>query len=237
MSTESFAAAAPAELDRRVRLHAALADPTRLRIVDELALGDASPTELQAVLGISSNLLAHHLGVLRAAGLVTRQRSEADRRRSYLLLVPDALDGLLPRGTTPVSRVVFVCTANSARSQLAAALWARASAVPVASAGTRPAGRVATGARAVADRRGIELVQAEPSALADVVTDDDYLVTVCDRAHEELHEGSRVAPSPSSGLHWSIPDPVRIGDEAAFDAAFDELNRRIIRLAPRLTAV
>lgn len=218
-------------------MHAALADPTRLRIVDDLAHGDASPTELRVLLGIPSNLMAHHLGVLVDAGLVARRRSEADRRRSYLRLVPDALDGLLPRGMTPVSRVVFVCTANSARSQLAAALWARASAVPVASAGTRPAARVAAGALAVADRRGLGLGEAEPMPLAEVVTDDDYLVTVCDRAHEELHQGPGVARALAPGLHWSIPDPVRIGDEAAFDAAFDELNQRIIRLAPRLTAV
>lgn len=235
MSTDSSPSAP--DLDRRVRVHAALADPTRLRIVDDLAQGDASPTELQALLGITSNLMAHHLGVLVDAGLVARRRSEADRRRSYLRLVPDTLDGLLPRGMTPVSRVVFVCTANSARSQLAAALWARASTVPVASAGTRPASRVAAGALAVADRRGVGLVQAEPMPLAVVVTDDDYVVTVCDRAHEELHHGSSVAPSLASGLHWSIPDPVRIGDEAAFDAAFDELDQRIVRLAPRLTAV
>lgn len=236
MSTEPFGVAA-SELERRVRVHAALADPTRLRIIDDLACGDASPTELQVLLGITSNLLAHHLGVLFDAGLVARRRSEADRRRSYLRLVPDALDGLLPQGSTPVSRVVFVCTANSARSQLAAALWARTSAVPVASAGTHPASGVAAGALAVAVRRGVGLDQAEPRSVAEVVTVDDYLVTVCDRAHEELHHGSSAAPSPDLGLHWSIPDPVRVGDEAAFDAAFDELNQRIIRLVPRLTAI
>ncbi|RYB96041.1 ArsR family transcriptional regulator [Nocardioides glacieisoli] len=225
------------ELDRRVRVHAALADSTRLRITDHLAYGDASPTELQALLGIPSNLLAHHLGVLGEAGVVTRRRSEADRRRSYVRLLPDALDGLLPRNGTTVSRVVFVCTANSARSQLAAALWARVSAVPVASAGTHPAGRIAAGALEVAGRRGVALGQAQPLPFADVVRPDDYLVTVCDNAHEELHQTSSDLPSLAMGLHWSIPDPVRVATAAAFDAAFDELNQRVIHLAPHLTAV
>lgn len=233
MNTEQSSA----EFDRRGRVHAALADSIRLRITDHLAYGDASPTELQALLGIPSNLLAHHLGVLGDVGLVSRHRSEADRRRSYLRFVPDALDGLLSRGVTPVSRVVFVCTANSARSQLAAALWARASAVPVASAGTHPASRVAAGALAVADRRGVGLDQAQPMPLADVVQRDDYLVTVCDNAHEELHQDSSADPSLAWELHWSIPDPVRIGTAAAFDAAFDELNQRITHLATHLTAV
>src|ERR1700730_7317217 len=48
----------------RAQLHAALGDPHRLAIVDELALSDRAPSELAAMLGIDSNLLAHHLGVL-----------------------------------------------------------------------------------------------------------------------------------------------------------------------------
>ena len=237
MTTEQSSEPGSTDLDRRVRVHAALADSTRLRITDHLADGDASPVELQALLGIPSNLLAHHLGVLGDVGLTARHRSEADRRRSYLRLLPDAFGGLLPRGVTPVSRVVFVCTANSARSQLAAALWARTSAVPVASAGTHPASRVAAGALAVAGRRGVRLGQAQPMPLAEVAERDDYLITVCDNVHEELHQDSSAAPSLTGGLHWSIPDPVRIGTAAAFDAAFDELNQRIIHLAPHLTAV
>ncbi|MGZ5400436.1 MAG: metalloregulator ArsR/SmtB family transcription factor [Nocardioides sp.] len=237
MVTELSPGGGSAELDHRIRVHAALADETRLRITDHLAYGDASPTELQALLGIPSNLLSHHLGVLGDAGLVTRHRSDADRRRIYLRLLPDALDGLLPRGVTPVSRVVFVCTANSARSQLAAALWARASAVPVSSAGTHPASRVAPGALEVAGRRGVGLGQAHPLPLAEVVRRDDYLVTVCDNAHEELHQHSGAAASLAWRLHWSIPDPVSVGTPAAFDSAFDELDQRITRLATHLTAV
>lgn len=218
------------DLARRVASYAALADPVRLRIVDHLELGDASPSELQALVGCTSNLLAHHLGVLEGAGLVTRHRSEADRRRSYVRLAPGALDGAQRREIVPVTRVVFVCTANSARSQLAAALWTGASRVPVTSAGTHPASKVAPGAARTAREHGLRLAQLAPQPLADVSTATDFVVAVCDNAYEELGP-DRVR------VHWSVPDPVRIGTAAAFDAAHDELATRVAHLAPQLTHV
>jgi ArsR family transcriptional regulator, arsenate/arsenite/antimonite-responsive transcriptional repressor / arsenate reductase (thioredoxin) len=222
------------DLGRRVRLHAALADPARLRVVDLLRLGDASPTDLQHELDLPSNLLAHHLRTLQGVGLVTRHRSEADRRRTYLHLDPEVLADLLPDGgpRVVVPRVVFVCTANTARSQLAAALWARASAVPVASAGTHPAGAVATGATAAARRRGLPLPRAVPRRLDRVLRQGDYVVTVCDTAHEELHRRTAHSAAGGSGLHWSVPDPVRAGTPRAFDAALDDLARRVTHLVP-----
>ena len=72
------------DLARRATLHAALADPARLQITDTLLAGDASPSELAAILAMPSNLLAHHLHVLEQAGIITRRRSEGDRRRTYL---------------------------------------------------------------------------------------------------------------------------------------------------------
>ena len=122
-------------------MHAALGDPGRLAIVDALLLGEASPSELQRLLAMSSNLLAHHVRVLEQVGVVSRHRSEADRRRTYLALVPGALDVLRPMTLHDAVRVVFVCTHNSARSQLAAALWNDTSPVPATSAGTHPAPR------------------------------------------------------------------------------------------------
>ena len=225
-----------ADVERRARLHAALAEPLRLRIVDLLSLGDASPTELQAVLGIPSNLLAHHLRILEQAGIVERHRSHADRRRSYLQLLPHALAAALPGAAVPaaVPRVVFVCTANSARSQLAAALWQAASDVPVTSAGTHPADTIAAGAAAAARRHGLKLASTRPQSLAAVLTEGDYVVTVCDNAHEEL--AADAAPPVVSKLHWSVPDPARTGTDDAFDEALDDLARRVTRLAPRLTA-
>src|ERR1700756_3244907 len=84
------------DLERRAVIHAALADPARLRITDTLLSGDASPSELGAMLAMPSNLLAHHLHVLEQAGIIPRRRSEGDRRRTYLQLIPGTLDALAP---------------------------------------------------------------------------------------------------------------------------------------------
>lgn len=225
MSTESIVTAS-ISLEVRAERHAALADPLRLRVVDLLTLGDLTPTELQDALLVPSNLLAHHVKVLESSGLVRRVRSEADRRRSYVSLVPEALEGLGPSTTAAARRVVFVCTANSARSPLAEALWAERSELPTASAGTKPASSIAAGAVAAAQRHGVQLVAEHPRGIADVLEPDDLVITVCDAARDELGE--------RSDLHWSIPDPARLGDDEAFDAAFDEITRRIERLATYL---
>lgn len=210
---------------RRMQIHAALADPGRLVIVDRLLLGDASPSELQTALSMSSSLIAHHLGVLEGAGIVRRVRSEADRRRSYLQLIPESLDLLVPVAAWRAKRVVFVCTHNSARSQLAVAVWNRRSSLPATSAGTHPAAEVHPKAVAAAARRKLPMRPHNPRHLDDVVQPTDVIVAVCDSAHEEL-------PADSRRLHWSIPDPVRIGRADAFDRALDELIVRIDHLAP-----
>ena len=216
------------ELERRATVHAALADPARLAITDGLADGDASPSELAGMLAMPSNLLAHHLKVLEESGLVARHRSEGDRRRTYLRLVPGVLDSLAGPPGRAARRVVFVCTANSARSHLAAALWRRASPVPAVSAGTRPAERIHPGAVDAAGRHQLPLPRLRPRHISDVLHDGDLVVTVCDLAHEEL--GAQAA------VHWSVPDPVPAGDPGSFDAALTELDRRVTRLAPRLAA-
>lgn len=215
-------------IDVRAAKHAALGDPTRLRIVDLLTLGDLSPSEIRVALGIPGNLLTHHLKVLDSVGMVARSRSEADKRRSYVHLTETALQGLTPGRIERATRVVFVCTANSARSQLAAALWSTHSTIPAASGGTHPAGQIDPGAIATADRHALHLTEKTPRALEAVVTESDFVVTVCDNAHEEL--------GAAGHLHWSIPDPVRVGTDDAFDSAYEELERRITDLVPRLAA-
>ena len=210
-------------------MHAALADPARLQITDTLLAGDASPSELAAMLGMPSNLLAHHLHVLEQAGVITRRRSEGDRRRTYLQLIPGPLDSLATPRVRAARRVLFVCTANSARSHLAAALWRRASTVPAASAGTYPAAAIEPGAIAAATRHRLPLPRLRPRHIGDVQHDDDLVITVCDMAHEELGR--------AAALHWSIPDPVPAGDPGSFDTALTQLADRVGRLAPRLATV
>ncbi|MFN8040941.1 MAG: helix-turn-helix domain-containing protein [Acidimicrobiales bacterium] len=228
----------PGALDRRAAVHAALGEPSRLAIVDELVVSDRTPSELSARLGLASNLLAHHLDVLDEAGLVERSRSSGDGRRRYVHLRAGALDGLwspAPLGPTersggppPVAAIgaaLFVCTAGSARSQLAAALWRARTGCDATAAGTDPAARVHPKAVAAARRHGLVLTGDRPLALAEVGRRPRLVVTVCDRAHEDLD------PDGRRWLHWSVPDPVAAGTAAAFDATVAELAARIDRLA------
>lgn len=219
------------DVAQRAEVHAALGDPVRLAVVDALAVSDRSPVELRRRLGLESNLLAHHLDVLEAVGLVERSRSSGDGRRRYVHLRVERLGALGPVARVEASPVLFVCSANSARSQLAAALWAARTGAPARSAGTHPAPAVHPGAVAAARRVGLDLRHATPTDLATLSPVASLVVTVCDRAHEELDPDEH-------RLHWSVPDPVAIGSPAAFDAALDELRRRVETLArtPALAA-
>jgi protein-tyrosine-phosphatase len=127
-------------------------------------------------------------------------------------------------------RVVFVCTHNSARSQLAAALWRKRTGRRAASAGTRPAARVHPRAVKIGRRHGLDL---DPTATAHVdevmAGPGDLLIAVCDNAHEDLTGPTRAR------LHWSVPDPVRVNTDAAFEAAYTDLAERVDRLAPALS--
>jgi len=212
-------------LRARARVHAALGDPARLAIVDALTLGDASPGEIGHALDMPTNLVAHHIKVLQDAGLIARTRSEGDRRRTYLRLRPEVLASLAPPPLEHADRVVFVCTHNSARSQLAAALWRDRIGGPVASAGTHPAARVHPRAVKLAHRHGLALDARKTAHVSDVLHDGDLVIAVCDNAHEDM------TTPPLPRLHWSVPDPVRADTDEAFEATYADLAGRIDRLA------
>jgi protein-tyrosine-phosphatase len=208
------------EVEVRAARHSALGDATRLVIVDELVDSDRSPLELQQLTGIASNLLAHHLDVLEDVGMITRSRSSGDGRRRYIRLRREAFADLAPGYRMRRQPVLFVCTHNSARSQLAAALWTQLTDQPAQSAGTHPAERVHPAAVAAGRRAGLDISHMVPRHLDDVRSPPGLVVTVCDRAHEEL------AADPA-WLHWSVPDPVARPSKAAFDATVTELHDRI----------
>lgn len=210
------------DLQHRARLHAALGDPARLAVVDDLRNTDRSPAELAERLEMPTNLLAHHLGVLERVGLIERTVSTADRRRRYITLQRDRLGVLDVGAPTPRTPVLFVCTHNSARSQLAAAMWTARIGTPARSAGTHPADRVHPLAVAAGRRANLDLSASTPSMLTSTssLPADTRIITVCDRAHEELDPDAR-------WWHWSIPDPVVGGRSADFDLAVDHLDRRI----------
>lgn len=211
------------ELESRAQAYAALGDPSRLAIVDLLGLADLAPGELGASLDIPTNLMAHHLQILEQAGLISRRRSEGDGRRTYVLRTP-ACNRLLGAGSRlPRPRgVAFICSQNSARSQVAEHYWRTISNISATSAGTHPAPRVHPDAITVARRHGLDLTHATPKLTGDILTGDELLIAVCDRAYEELD---------TQPLHWSVPDPARAGSPGAFETAYDELTRRVDLLA------
>lgn len=216
-------------LTTRARIHAALGDPARLAIVDTLVAGDAAPGELSAVLDLPTNLIAHHLKVLEEAGLVARSRSEGDRRRTYVRLVTEVLESVVTPALATAPRVVFVCTQNSARSQLAASIWSRRSRIPALSAGTQPAAKPHPRAVRVARKHGLDPTGWRTAHVRDVVERDDLVIAVCDIAYEHLPAESRPR------LHWAVPDPAAVDTDAAFEAAYTEIADRIDRLAPVLS--
>lgn len=212
---------AAVDIERRAAVHAALGDPARLAVVDELRRSDRSPGELSRLLDIAPSLLAFHLDTLEDAGVVRRIVSSGDRRRRYVQLVTEVLGAIGSPVAAPGGPLVFVCTRNSARSQLAAAVW-RTERGAATSAGTDPAAEIHPGAVAAARRAGLDLGSALPRRLDDDI-DTGRIVTVCDQAHEHL-----AVPT----WHWSIPDPVDDGSDAAFDRALDLIRARVAALSP-----
>lgn len=211
------------DVAKRAAVHAALGDPARLAIVEELAHSDRTSAELAARFDLPTNLLAHHLAALERVCLIERSPSSGDRRRRYVRLVRPTLERARVMTGSVKGPVLFVCTHNSARSQLAAALWHRRTGDTAASAGTHPAERVHPKAVAAAKRHGLDLTDATPRLLEPDDLDVEVVVTVCDRAHEELEGSER-------WLHWSLPDPAQAGTAAAFDATIDALDERIAAL-------
>jgi len=207
-----------------------MADPVRWRLLRELARSDLRVKELVAATGEAQNLVSYHLRQLRTGGLVTARRSSFDGRDTYYSLdlagcahalaeVGPALHpGLGSAGLAagsaagrPARRVLFVCTGNSGRSPMAAALlrhragrWARA-----ASAGTQPRPLRPAAAAVLRDRYRIDISGHRPAHVAAVADEPfDYVISLCDKAREACPEFSR---SPRRA-HWSLPDPVAGAD-------------------------
>ncbi|HMQ30974.1 MAG TPA: metalloregulator ArsR/SmtB family transcription factor [Chloroflexaceae bacterium] len=240
--------AAPAVALDRLKL---VADDTRWRLLQLLRQSDCLVTELVERTGLAQNLVSYHLNSLRQAGLVQVHRSDADARASYYgvslaglaalyeqlgadLAIPSAID----RPALSPATVIFLCRANSARSQIAEG-WLRTlsnAGLLVRSAGTHPASLHPLAVQVMAEQ-GIdighqhskhvdELAELRPAAV----------VTVCDIAREECAVWLRA----TTRLHWSIPDPVSVHDEAerlrAFRAVRDELRLRVHGLLALLSS-
>lgn len=127
-------------------------------------------------------------------------------------------------------RVLILCTANSARSQMAEGLLRQAAgtAWKVFSAGTKPT-RVLPEAVAVMREVGIDISGHHSKSVEEFLGQNfDYVITVCDNARETCP----VFPAGTDRIHWSIEDPAVVegGDEERLDAfrrARDELEKQL----------
>ncbi|MEX2253774.1 MAG: ArsR family transcriptional regulator [Thermoleophilaceae bacterium] len=224
--------------------------PLRWRLVSELTRSDRRVGELCALVGRRQSLVSYHLRQLRDGGLVSMRRSAADGRDSYYVLDLGRCGELLssagvslhpaltptprPRaarepGSTP-ARVLFLCTGNSARSQIAEALAEQLSdgAVSAASAGSHPKPLHPNAVR-VMHARGIDLAGRRSKHLSEFTTQRfDYVISLCDRVREVCPE----FPGGPELIHWSISDPGRepgTDEETlpAFERTATELQTRV----------
>ena len=126
-------------------------------------------------------------------------------------------------------RVLFICTHNSARSQIAEGLLRglRGDEFEAFSAGTEP-GQLHPHAVSVMAEAGLDIA-GQTAKGADSFTDQafDFVITVCDEAKEDCP----AFPGSKSGLHWSLPDPSNVeGGEAEQKLAFRSVRDRLIDL-------
>ncbi len=227
--------------------------PLRWRLLTALAGSDHRVRELVTLVGQPQNLVSYHLRLLRGGGLVTATRSSFDGRDSYYHLELDrcadamaatgaALHPALHPGAAAPSvgrrriAVLFVCTGNSARSPIAEALLCHHTGgrVRTTSAGTRPKAQLHPDtARVLREAFGIDVSDQRPRPLATVVRRRfDHVITLCDKAREACPEFDH----HPRRAHWSIPDPTAETDDRRFHHTAAEIDARVRRLVPALTA-
>jgi protein-tyrosine-phosphatase/DNA-binding transcriptional ArsR family regulator len=228
------------------------ADPVRWRLLSELARSDRRVRELCGLVERPQSLVSYHLGRLRSEGVVSSRRSAADGRDSYYTLDLVRCGELLASGGESLHpalrlaaapprqwdrasrsgrpRVLFLCTGNSARSQIAEALVEEVTggAVEARSAGSRPKPLHPNAVRVMRER-GIDLTGRRSKHLSEFAeVRFDYVISLCDRVREVCPE----FPGHPDLVHWSIPDPAREGSTDA--ETYPAFQRTASALAARI---
>ncbi|GHO50617.1 ArsR family transcriptional regulator [Ktedonospora formicarum] len=236
-----------------------LAHDLRWTLLQRLTQSDYRVAELVEQVKHPLNLVSYHLRQLRQAGLVHERRSAADERSFYYSLDlqrlhtlylqassslhPSLGDAIPPTQRTrwhfEVSppRLLFLCTSNSARSQMGEALVRHLSQgqVQAWSAGSHPAQAVHPLAIRTLAQSGIQMNQCVPKSLEMFVGQSfDRVITLCDRVRERCPTWRDSTP-----IHWSLPDPTRIeGSEAEQQQVFDQLASQLdVRIRLLLTVL
>ena len=224
--------------------------PLRWRLLSELARSDRRVGELCALAGQRQSLVSYHLRQLRDGGLVSARRSLADGRDTYYVLELVRCGELLvsagaslhpglapaagslrgPSGGATSARVLFLCTGNSARSQMAEALAEQlsAGAVRAVSAGSHPKPLHPNAVRVMRER-GVDLAACRSKHLSEFVGQPfDYVISLCDRVREVCPE----FPGTPKAIHWSIRDPAR--EPGTDDETLPAFERTAAELATRI---
>lgn len=227
--------------------------PLRWQLLSDLARSDRTVRELTGLTEQPQSVVSYHLGKLREARLVSARRSSADGRDAYYTVALTRLgerlaatgEALHPglRLTAPPpndagsglgpARVLFLCTGNSARSQMAEALTRSRSGgrVEAHSAGSHPKPLHPNAVRVMRDEHAIDLAGLQSKHLS-VFADErfDQVISLCDKVREICPE----FPGQPETIHWSMPDPsagyADGDDEASYPAFQDtaaELETRI----------
>ena len=225
-----------------------LSHALRWHLVTALARSDHHVQELVQFLGQPQNLVSYHLKRLRTERLVTERRSTADRRDVYYRLDLDRLrelylttgeaihpglgavspqsDPVAQRTVGSPTRVLFLCTHNSARSQLAEGILRQlgGNRVEVYSAGSEPSS-VHPEAVRVLTSVGIDPSQQRAKHLDQYCGQPfDYIITVCDRVRETCP----VFPGDPERIHWSFPDPAVVENDEERRRAFNQTAQQLI---------
>jgi ArsR family transcriptional regulator, arsenate/arsenite/antimonite-responsive transcriptional repressor / arsenate reductase (thioredoxin) len=198
--------------------------PLRWRLLEALARSDLLVNELTEIVGEPQNLISYHLGKLRDARLVSARRSSADRRDTYYTVDIARIGGRLAAAGTALHpalrllpsrdearlrtvKILFLCTGNSARSQMAEALAKERSggAIKAYSAGSDPKPLHPNAVRVMRDEHGIDLA-GHASKHLDVFAERkfDWVISLCDRVREVCPEFG----GHPEVIHWSIANPV-----------------------------
>jgi thioredoxin type arsenate reductase len=201
----------------------------RWQLLKALSFTDLHVRELVEAVNQPQNLVSYHLRKLRDHGLVDEHRSIADSREVYYSIGLDrvrelyfsagqALHPAVCNEHYPLDqllnlekkvRVLFLCTHNSARSQIAEGILRSRSngLVEVYSAGTEP-GHVHPMAIQAMAEIGVDISDQHSKSMDEFIGQRfDYIITVCDRARENCP----VFPRDPVYIHWSFPDPLEVG--------------------------
>ena len=206
-------------------MHAALGEPARLAIVDDLAVSDRSPKELGERHGLPTNLLAHHLDVSGSGGTDRPVRLGGRSPTKVRASRPCTVDAARQRRSATRTASCCSCAATTRPARSWQRHCGRHAPVSPPSRPVRTPPHGCTAARWPQRAGRVLTSRGAVPRRVDEIDPDTQVVTVCDRAHEELE------PAPT-WWHWSIPDPVETGTAAAFDAVVADLDARIRTIRP-----